>query len=109
LGDKAPFEGILYDPEAVAISLADKEQNEKEFNLRLKYFNDRCELDCKFKVDNLDLRINTLTEINEKILNEKEKQIKALRDEASGNLSFLWGLLGGSGIGALMMLIILAL
>ena len=81
-GDIAKFDGILLDPLAMATAIADKEQKEKEFNLKLDFELKKQQSDYSLQIQNLKLSLDYEKKVNLDIINSKDKELKQLRESA---------------------------
>ena len=97
-GDKAPFDGTLFSPEATAIILNDASSSDLKCDLRVQKEKELALAKCK---KNYDLTVNNLnSEIqkNEVRLTQKDKEIESLKKIASKNdYNLLWGVGGVVG------------
>jgi hypothetical protein len=103
-GQKAPFAGVLFDPEALATIQTDKETAEKKCQLERAMAEEKCVLSKKFESDNCVLQKEIMTKQFNLQLQEKEMKIKVLNDKFSKitpqDPTFLIGI--GIGIGILV-------
>ena len=97
-GDKAPFDGTLFSPEATAIILNDADSSELKCDLRVQKERDLVLAKCK---KDYDLAVNNLNSEIQKSkvrLTQKDEEIEALKKLASKNdYNLLWGVGGVVG------------
>lgn len=103
-GQRAPFAGVLLDPEAMATIQTSKDAAEERWALERRVLEEKCELGKKFESDHCSLQKEMISKQFQVQLQEKEKQIYILNDKLSKikpTNSGLWiGL--GAGIGILV-------
>ena len=89
----APFEGVLFDPTATAVILADKSTSKTACDVRLKYELDIQAAEYELQLQNLQIRHNALTsEYNMRIQSmqrETDALVKALKRQSRKNTG-LW-------------------
>ena len=97
-GDKAPFNGTLFSPEATAIILNDANSSELKCDLKVLKEKDLVLAKCKKEYD---LVVNNLTSEVQKSkvrLIQKDEEIESLKEIASKNdYNLLWGVGGVVG------------
>ena len=102
-GDKAPFDGTLFDPAAVAKILAEKKAERERCEIQVKYEKDLLSAICKRNTDILESELRIEKHKNNLIVNEKyikiftlkgKEEIEALRNLAKGSNNTLWAVIG---------------
>jgi hypothetical protein len=91
-GDKAPFKGTLFSPEATAKLLADKERTEQECKLKIKYESDKLQAKCIRDSDLLLIELAIEKKKYNIIVGAQDEEIKRLQEIALGSndYSTLW-------------------
>jgi len=96
--EPALFTGTLFDPEATARLLANNKFLKEEYDLKLGFELQKQEAECKLKIDQLNITINTERERYETTLNLKNTEIEQLNKiiaKKPGQKSVTWGIVGG--------------
>jgi len=103
-GEAAPYSGVLYNPAAVAETIAQREFLVSEHRLTLKILEERLQAECDLSVDNLAAEVDACNDKYNYVVEIKDKQIRRLEELAfdkSDNYSHWW-LAGGIVSGALI-------
>jgi len=100
-GDAAPFEGTLFDPEALAKIVIDKKISQKECELRTGYEKELIKVTCKKDIDLLNTELKIETKKYNLIVKAQQEEIKTLRNLAKGTDNTFWTVIG-FGMGATM-------
>jgi len=102
-GDKVKFDGVLLDPTAVAIIIADKEQADKDFQLKSQYDLSKQKEDYEFKLKNIQLELDTTKETDKSIIEAKDKELTDVRKIALGKSDNTWFYIGGGALGGIIL------
>lgn len=94
-GDKAPFDGVLYDPTANAILLTEGEAVEDKYKLKLNYELDKLKAEHKLELDNVNISLKTSQDSSKIIIDAKDKEIEKLRDMSLHSSDYTWLYIGG--------------
>lgn len=105
-GDKALFNGILFDPLATAIIITDKEQKENEYKLKLQYTLDKQKTDYDLQIKNLQADNKYQKDNDNEIITSKDKQIKDLTNIAVGKSDNTWLYVGGGFLSGIILTIL---
>ena len=100
-GDSAPFEGTLFDPEALAKIMTDKKISQKECELKSGYEKELIKVSCKKDTDLLNTELEIETKKYNLIVEAQQEEIKTLRNLAKGTDNTFWTVIGFS-VGAAM-------
>ncbi len=102
-GNIATFDGVLFDPNATAVILTDKEHSKKEYELKLKYFLDKQKEDDKLEISNLNISLNYQKKTCNEVMEQKNKELEGIRDIAlKSSDNTLWYIGGGVVAGILI-------
>ena len=99
-GQPAPYDGALLNPAATAEMLVTPEEIRKTCETNKQYEIDRLDAKYKLEIKDLNLRIKTINRIHESAVNEKDKEIKVLKDKLkkhSKQYNWLW-FVGGAAV-----------
>lgn len=103
-GQRAPFAGVLLDPEAMATIQTSKDAAAERWALERRVLEEKCELGKKFESDHCSLQKEIISKQFQVQLQEKELEIRILNEKLSKlkpTNSGLWiGI--GAGIGILV-------
>ena len=93
-GEKAPYEGTLFDPVAVAKVIADKKYQEEKCKVELDYekaiLKAGCDRDTQYLKYVLDIEKNK----HDAIYKAQKEEIQTLRSLAKGDNTTLWAIIG---------------
>ena len=97
----APFEGALFNPEAIAEILAKSQLVKEEYELKLGYEIEKQELNFTLEIDTLNLRISSLEEEFKVTVEAKDKEIDALHKlvKSHSPSNNVWWAIGGAAVG----------
>lgn len=97
-GDKAPFDGTLFSPEATAIILNDASSSELKCDLRVQKEKELALAKCKKDYDLAVNNLNSEVQKSKVRLIQKDEEIESLKKIASKNdYNLLWGVGGVVG------------
>lgn len=93
----APFEGVLFDPPAVATILVEKTQAQYQCDLEIEYHLDMLSTEFDFERENYNIRYDSLKEEYELIIEQKDIEITQLRESLlkQSPRNNLWWAIGG--------------
>ena len=100
-GDKAPYEGVLLDPQSAARLLAEEEYKQIECNLKINYETQKIIARHALEMGNVQSAFDSLKEQNRSILSIKDSEILRLQELAlknpndNANWWFAGGLVAG--------------
>lgn len=93
-GETAPFTGTLFDPQAIAQIIADKQYAKRDCDLKIKYQKDlegiKCTRDTKLLKSELEIEKNKYN----LIVSAQREEIETLRNLAKGSDSTFWAVIG---------------
>lgn len=99
-----PFDGVLLTKDELAKILAEREALKKKLKADVEYQKEKSELQCKFQVDNLQLRIDTQKETCDALIaikdSENDRLFKQVEKQAGSyeGAYFAGGFVGGAGM-----------
>ena len=101
-GQPAPFSGVLYNPTAVAETIAQREALIAQHSLNLEILEERLRAELGLTIDNLQADLDSYEKKYNSMVEIKDEQIRNLQEVAldKGNSS-LW-FVGGIGSGILL-------
>jgi hypothetical protein len=105
-GGLAPFDGVLLDPTATAIILTDKEQMEKEFQLKLNFELDKQKTNFNFQLESVKLSLEMCDRLRVDQLTAKDKELTEIRKLAMEKSDNAWLYIGGGVIGGIIITLI---
>jgi|19_taG_2_1085344.scaffolds.fasta_scaffold05184_6 hypothetical protein len=101
LGDPAPFSGVLYNPAAIAETIAQREFLIEQHKLNLKSLEDRLNAECNLQLSNLQtdldafkIKYDSMTEIKDNEIN-KLQNIMLKQNNEHSHWWFTGGILTG--------------
>ena len=103
-GEAAPYSGVLYNPAAIAETIAQRELLVSEHKLTLKILEERLQAECDLSIDNLAAEVDACNDKYNYMTGIKDEQIRRLEILAfdkSDNHSHWW-FVGGIVSGALI-------
>jgi len=78
--EPAPFEGVLFDPEATAILMSDKEFWQRECDLEIEFQLDKQGTKFHLDLQNAQIRYDALKEETDLLIEKKDLEIEALTE-----------------------------
>lgn len=96
-GQKAPFNGVLFNDLAVAQSIADKEYSGEQCRLYSKYIEDREKAKCDLFIKNIQADFDALEKKYNSVVEIKSQEIERLQEIALSkpNSNSHWWFVGG--------------
>tara|TARA_Y100000034_G_scaffold1501_1_gene1898 strand:- start:200 stop:631 length:432 start_codon:yes stop_codon:yes gene_type:complete len=79
-GDPAPFSGVLYNPAAVAETIAQKEFLIEQHELNLSALKERLDAECNLKISNLQADLDAFKTKYDSMTEIKDEEIKKLQN-----------------------------
>lgn len=104
-GDKAQFDGVLFDPYATGTIVSEGETLEDKYKLDLKYELDKINAQHKLDLDNLNITLKTNSDTSKTILESKDKEIKGLQDIALHSNDYTLLYVGGGFLAGILITI----
>lgn len=101
-GQVAPYSGVLYNPTAVAETIAQREALISQHVLNLQILEERLKAECKLSLDNLQIDLNTCNQKYNQMISIKDNQIKSLQEIALESNNSNWWFAGGILTGVLI-------
>ena len=101
-GQEAPYSGVLYNPAAVAETIAQREALIAQHNLNLEILEERLKAECTLQLDNLTADLDLCNQKYNSMVEIKDEQIRNLQDMALEKPNSSWWFLGGIGTGVLL-------
>jgi len=102
--EPAPFEGVLFDPEATAILMSDKEFWQRECDLEIEFQLDKQGTKFHLDLQNAQIRYDALKEETDLLIEKKDLEIEALTEtlkKQSPRNNWLW-FAGGTATGVVV-------
>lgn len=102
--EPAPFEGVLFDPEATAIMMSDKQLSNSECDLEIEFNLDKQATEYHLQLQNAEIKYDALAQENELVIEKKDLEIQTLQDtlkKHSPRNKWLW-YAGGVASGAIV-------
>ena len=99
--EPAPFEGVLFDPEATAILMSDKEFWQRECDLEIEFQLDQQGTKFQLEMQNAQIRYQAASDEAELLIEKKDLEIDALQEtlkKQSPRNNWAW-FAGGSATG----------
>ena len=99
--EPAPFEGVLFDPEATAILMSDKEFWQRECDLEIEFQLDRQGTKFQLEMQNAQIRYQSASDEADLLIEKKDLEIGALTEtlkKQSPRNNWLW-FAGGTATG----------
>ena len=99
--EPTPFEGVLFDPEATAILMADKEFWQRECDLEIEFQLDKQGTKFQLELQNAQIRYDALKQETDLLVEKKDLEIAALEEtlkKQSPRNNWVW-FAGGSATG----------
>ena len=78
--EPAPFEGVLFDPEATAILMSDKEFWQRECDLEIEFQLDKQGTKFQLEMQNAQIRYQAASDEADLLIEKKDLEIEALKD-----------------------------
>ena len=96
-GEVAPFAGVLFNPSAVAQSIAEKEYNFEQCRLRIGYIEEKEKIRCDVLVSTVKIEVDFLQKRYDSILKIKDEEVNRLQKFAleRPNKNSHWWFAGG--------------
>lgn len=106
VNEKAPFDGVLYDPVGNAFILTKIKLIKEELILKLSEQKEELGLKYQLEIDKLNLKLQSEIEKSAGVIQEKDKEIIELRKLASNQegTSYIWWVIGGVVTGTVLTL-----
>lgn len=107
--EPAPFEGVLFDPEATAVIMADKDFWQRECDLEIEFQLDQQGTKHQLALQNEHIRYDALKSETDLLITKKDLEIVALREtlqKQSPSNHWLW-FAGGTAAGVVLTVAIL--
>ena len=102
VGDPAPFAGTLFNTEATARMLAELQLTEASCDLRIGIAVEKKEAEMQLSIDQLQIRLDTSTEIFNQRLEIRDSQIQFMEKELTRvKVHPAWFFVGGIVVGSL--------
>ena len=102
--EPAPFEGVLFDPEATAILMSDKEFWQRECDLEIEFQLDKQGTKFQLEMQNAQIRYQAASDEADLLIEKKDLEIEALKDtlkRQSPRNNWLW-FAGGTATGVVV-------
>ena len=102
--EPTPFEGVLFDPEATAILMADKEFWQRECDLEIEFQLDKQGTKFQLEMQNAQIRYQAASDEADLLIEKKDLEIEALKDtlkRQSPRNNWLW-FAGGTATGVVV-------
>lgn len=106
IGEKAPFDGTLFDPIATAKILTNKEFCEEEAKLKLSLDYEKLEKEVNLKLKIKEAELKASKEKSKELLTLKDEEIQKLRKQATNQKIDLVPIIAAGGGGILAGIII---
>ena len=93
-GDKAPYDGTLFDPVAVAKMIADKKYQQEKCKNQIDYEIAMSKASCDRETKYLKYELEIEKNKHKLIYDAQKEEIEALRDLSKGSNNTLWATIG---------------
>ena len=101
-GETAPYTGVLFNPAAIAETIAQREALIAQHNLNLEILEESLRAECTLQLNNLTADLDLCNKKYNSMIEIKDQQIKSLQEMALENNNSSWWFLGGIGTGILL-------
>ena len=107
-GEIAPFSGVLFNPAAIAQTIAEKEYNAQQCRLRTEHLEQKEKAKCDLIVSTTKVEIDFLQKKHDSIMKIKDEEINRLQKVAleRPNKNSHWWLAGGMVAGIITSVVI---
>ena len=99
--EPAPFEGVLFDPQATAVIMSEKEMWQRTCDLEVEFQLDQQGTKFNLDIQNAQIRYDSLKEESDLLIEKKDLEIYALKEtlrKQSPSNNWLW-FAGGTATG----------
>ena len=99
--EPAPFEGVLFDPQATAVIMSEKEMWQRTCDLEIEFQLDQQGTKFNLDIQNAQIRYDSLKEETDLLIEKKDLEIYALKEtlrKQSPSNNWLW-FAGGTATG----------